>query len=92
MSSQDKSYVEDKADVIDKYIRDARSLSIKEIRSIKSKDSFLVTTLFRKISYIIVGGVITALGVWYYNLHLYLTSLLLLTHRYLSIVLLIMNL
>jgi len=63
ISSLDKLYTEDKSDVIDKFIKDARNLTIREIRSIKRKDTFLVLTLFRNVGKLVVGGIVTATGV-----------------------------
>jgi NO-binding membrane sensor protein with MHYT domain len=63
ISSLDKLFTEDKSDVIDKFIKDARNLSIQEIRMIKRKETFLLHTLFRNPTKLVCGGLVTAMGV-----------------------------
>ena len=63
VSSRDKMFVSDKKDAIDRFIKDARKMSIEEIRKIKHKNSLIVSTLFKGLGRLVVGGTIAASGV-----------------------------
>ena len=63
LSSRDKIFVSDKKDTIDRFIKDAKKMSIEEIRKIKHKNSLIISTLFRGLGRLVGGGVITASGV-----------------------------
>jgi hypothetical protein len=56
-------FTEDKTDVIDKFIKNAREMTIQEIRAIKHKHILMFLTLFRGLTRIVLGGVLTAAGV-----------------------------
>ena len=61
--ARNKVYTQDKADAIDSFIRDARNLSMNEIRSMKSKFDLLISLLTEDLKSLIVGGIIGASGV-----------------------------
>jgi hypothetical protein len=63
VSSRDKVFTTDKSEAIEKYVKDARSLTIQEIRMMQHKTIFLWKSLFRNIFPILSGGFITAAGV-----------------------------
>jgi hypothetical protein len=59
LGTSDRVFTSDKADVIDKFIKDARSLSIQEIRSIKPKHVIVLKSLFRNPAILLYSGVLT---------------------------------
>lgn len=63
LASTDNIFTQDKSDVIDKFVKNARELTIQEIRTIKHKNVFLFVTLFKNMKYLVLGGVFTAAGV-----------------------------
>ena len=63
VGSLDKAFTKDKSDAVDKFIKDARSLSIAEIRKIKNVRTVLLSNLLHGLGRLVVAGVITAAGV-----------------------------
>lgn len=63
VGSLDKAFTKDKADAVDKFIKDARSLSIAEIRKIKNVRTVLLSNMLHGLHRLISAGVIAAAGV-----------------------------
>lgn len=61
--SKDKAFIEEKKDVLGEFVKRAEKMSIKEIRKIKSSKYVLYIALFRSLHRIILGGILTAVGV-----------------------------
>lgn len=63
IGSLDKAFTKDKNDAVDKFIKDARSLSIAEIRRIKNVRVFLFSNLFHGLGKLVLAGITAASGV-----------------------------
>ena len=63
ISSRNKVFTKDKTDAIEQFIRDARDLTIKEIRTMRSKYDLLISLLTEDLKSLVIGGVIGAAGV-----------------------------
>jgi len=63
IGSHDRAFTKDKSDAVDKFIKDARALSIAEIRKIKNVRTVLLSNLLNGVEKLILAGVIAASGV-----------------------------
>jgi len=63
IGSYDSAFKDDKHDAIQKFMHDARTLTIDEIRRIKNVKIFILSRLFQNISVLLCSGMITATGV-----------------------------
>lgn len=63
IGSLDKVFTKDKNDAVQRFIKDARNMSIEEIRKIKSVKVLVLGSLFHSLGSLITAGVITATGV-----------------------------
>ena len=63
ISSRNKVFTKDKTDAVEQFIKDSRDMSIKEIRSMKSKYDLLISLLTEDLKSLVIGGVIAATGV-----------------------------
>lgn len=63
ISSMDKVFTRDKSDAIEKFVKDARNMTIQEIRRIQHKHVLYLNTLFARMGPLIAGGGMLAIGV-----------------------------
>lgn len=63
IGSHDRAFTKDKSDAVDKFIKDARALSIAEIRKIKNVRTVLLSNLLNGLEKLVLAGVIAAAGV-----------------------------
>jgi NO-binding membrane sensor protein with MHYT domain len=61
--SKDKAFTEERSDVLGEFVKNAEQMSIQELKAMKSANYVLSIALFRSLHRIIIGGVVTALGV-----------------------------
>jgi hypothetical protein len=60
IGSHDRAFTKDKSDAVDKFIKDARALSIAEIRKIKNVRTVLLSNLLNGVEKLVLAGVIAA--------------------------------
>ena len=63
IASKDKMFTYDEAEHVNKYVVEIRTKKISEISKIDSKMKFILKTLFKDISWIVLGGIVTGAGV-----------------------------
>ena len=63
IGTHDRLFTKDQTDLIEKFKTDARNLTIQEIRSIRSKQIFVLSSLFRNSSLLLMSGIVTSAGV-----------------------------
>lgn len=61
--STDAAFTMDRINTIDDFVKKANHMSIQEIRNMKSANSIIFSALFQSTHRLILGGIITALGV-----------------------------
>jgi NO-binding membrane sensor protein with MHYT domain len=61
--SKDRAFTEEKKDVLEEFVKNAEHMSIQELKVMKSANYVLYIALFRSLHRIILGGLMTALGV-----------------------------
>jgi NO-binding membrane sensor protein with MHYT domain len=59
----DAAFAMDKINTIDEFVKKANNMSIQEIRNMKSSHNIMFIALFQSTHKLVLGGVITALGV-----------------------------
>ena len=63
IGTRDKAFVQDQRDIVDSFIADMKTKSLREIRNIEHKHVLLWKTLFKNMPPLLIGGVLIATGV-----------------------------